>query len=246
MALMLSLEPLSSDTSSISSATRGTESSPASKISLSSATASSLDITSQSPSQASSSTSSAAARSWMMISGQGETFCISAGRSGRVLYPKSPSARDTARSPSTRFHCTNPPAESIRSRSRGFTGLWSKERGLAPPGTPMTQRESPALEQMMCLGVTMAVTEVQPLVSCPPVVPWYARMSTSICRKALMSARPSSSGSSSFVMYSCHSGVASMMPTIFSLAYLAAPAPAWPSHTPRKRWSGLEGMSTEM
>jgi hypothetical protein len=35
---------------------------------------------------------------------------------------------------------------------------------------PITQRESPAFAQTMYFGVTMAVTDVHPLVSCPLVV----------------------------------------------------------------------------
>mmetsp|Transcript_6296 Transcript_6296/g.19727 ORF Transcript_6296/g.19727 Transcript_6296/m.19727 type:complete len:371 (+) Transcript_6296:1062-2174(+) len=93
-------------------------SSPATKL-----THSCDDITSQMPSHARMTNSSSGWRASLINSGAAVTACTSAGRSSRCLYAKSPSARDTARSPFTRLNLTCPPARSMRVFSSSRNGL---------------------------------------------------------------------------------------------------------------------------
>mmetsp|Transcript_17291 Transcript_17291/g.49477 ORF Transcript_17291/g.49477 Transcript_17291/m.49477 type:complete len:222 (+) Transcript_17291:701-1366(+) len=58
-----------------------------------------------------------------------------------------------------------PPAASIRARSRGLFGLWSKLSGTALPLRLSTARLSPALATMTCRSVTQATQAVQPMLS---------------------------------------------------------------------------------
>lgn len=55
-----------------------------------------------------------------------------------------------------------PPALVILSVSMGFSGLWSKERGIAFPALQRTLLESPALATNIFLGVTRRTLAVHP------------------------------------------------------------------------------------
>mmetsp|Transcript_34189 Transcript_34189/g.80111 ORF Transcript_34189/g.80111 Transcript_34189/m.80111 type:complete len:292 (+) Transcript_34189:753-1628(+) len=125
-------------------------------------------ITSQMPSHANTmNSSSSGTRGCTITSGKAVTACSLAPTVSQRLYTKSPSARETARSPFTRLNLTVEPAFSMRSFSPGLKGLWSYESATAAPPRLSTARESPVLAQTTCLGVTSVITEVEPLWSCP-------------------------------------------------------------------------------
>mmetsp|Transcript_59313 Transcript_59313/g.142321 ORF Transcript_59313/g.142321 Transcript_59313/m.142321 type:complete len:239 (+) Transcript_59313:339-1055(+) len=146
------------------------------------------DITSQMPSHAKMTNSSAAVRSKALISGKAVTACRSAGCVSHRLYTKSPTARATARSPFTRPNLTSPPAARMRSFSGASSGLWSSDSATASPPLQRTARESPVLEQMTCVGERSVITAVEPLWSLPFSTSGSARISASIAMSATSNA----------------------------------------------------------
>lgn len=90
---------------------------------------------------------------------------------GRLLYSKSPIARDKFRFPSIRPSAfTKDPAFVILYLSRGFVGLWSKESGVAFLLTDTSALESPAFAQIIFFpppgsGTIKHTFAVQPLPS---------------------------------------------------------------------------------
>mmetsp|Transcript_23411 Transcript_23411/g.70133 ORF Transcript_23411/g.70133 Transcript_23411/m.70133 type:complete len:264 (+) Transcript_23411:211-1002(+) len=124
----------------------------------------SLEVTSHSPSHANSTNSSSPGRRCTkMQSGSADTFCLTAGRSDRILYSKSPKARDRARPPSTRPLKTRPPASQIRDISFESVGLWSKVDTITLPPRDSSERESPMLENTICRGPMSTDVHVAPL-----------------------------------------------------------------------------------
>mmetsp|Transcript_88503 Transcript_88503/g.247538 ORF Transcript_88503/g.247538 Transcript_88503/m.247538 type:complete len:235 (+) Transcript_88503:40-744(+) len=124
---------------------------------------------------------SLASHSKLVNSGSAETGWSSWRGPPVSLCGASPKARLTARSPLTRatpwMNCTVPPVRSIRSRSLGWSGLWSVVRPpsvpgpstMLPSGRPSSTRLSPMLPTRSLRrpgaseGCTKAKVPVEPL-----------------------------------------------------------------------------------
>mmetsp|Transcript_43400 Transcript_43400/g.143586 ORF Transcript_43400/g.143586 Transcript_43400/m.143586 type:complete len:234 (+) Transcript_43400:787-1488(+) len=146
-------------------------------------------ITSQMPSHASTTNSSLSeSRASTMTSGNAVTACAFRSTVSHRLYTKSPSARETARSPLTRLNLTVPPAASIRAFSSGLYGLWSSDSGTACPARQSTARESPVFAQTMCFGEMSVMTDVDPDWSWPDSTSGCCRSSASIDISAVSNA----------------------------------------------------------
>lgn len=150
---------------------------------------SSLVITSHMPSQARTikaiCSSGLFEREKYVISGSGETNCWSGRRLELFLYSKSPSARETASEPFTRWMRTVPPASWIRWRSAWspripqmilfcytvwkqsiLLGLWSfVARRTRPSVETSIARESPTFKKWIRSGSTKQQIAVEPLLS---------------------------------------------------------------------------------
>lgn len=110
------------------------------------ATMSSLDFTSQIPSQP----IMIKSRFWLgilMMSGLAVMIWSYGGNLAFPLYSKSPSALERFKLPFTLPYWTYPPAFVIRFISRSSSGLWSMLSGTTFLFTDATARESPAFAQ---------------------------------------------------------------------------------------------------
>mmetsp|Transcript_24946 Transcript_24946/g.74396 ORF Transcript_24946/g.74396 Transcript_24946/m.74396 type:complete len:226 (+) Transcript_24946:90-767(+) len=155
---------------------------------------SSLVLTSQTPSQASTMNSSSSVSGTWIMSGVEQIICFSCPSSGFFLYSMSPIARDKFRFPLTRWwtlvptgiSSTLPPASSMRRRSVPSLGLWSWESSTGFPLRQSTARESPALAHTTSAFDNKTQTAVHPTLSAAPASglstgPWFSkRLSSAI------------------------------------------------------------------
>mmetsp|Transcript_5580 Transcript_5580/g.14188 ORF Transcript_5580/g.14188 Transcript_5580/m.14188 type:complete len:263 (+) Transcript_5580:151-939(+) len=125
-----------------------------------------LDMTSHTPSHASSRNSSSAQIVSHMTSGCAVMIWSLGARSALPLYLRSPIARDRLRLPLTRhtppMSLRKPPAASMRFFSISCAGLWSFDSGTADPPRHSTARLSPALPTKIFPSRIIATTAVQP------------------------------------------------------------------------------------
>mmetsp|Transcript_42649 Transcript_42649/g.118722 ORF Transcript_42649/g.118722 Transcript_42649/m.118722 type:complete len:312 (-) Transcript_42649:87-1022(-) len=200
-------------------------------------TTSSLDITSQMPSQQRIRYSMSSLRGMMVHSGSTVTCCASGGRSWRCLYKKSPKARETARSPFTRRFTTLPPPASIRFCSGSLFGLWSSEPQTGAPAVAResTARESPQLPTITCVSVTIAVMAVLPEWSSPEAIAGSVFMSSS----SLMKLSRMMALSSSAVLAASKRGSAQILGSSRSAAVMEMSEPPCPSKTANQEYSGF-------
>ena len=211
---------------------------------------SSLDMTSQMPSHAKITNSSPAVRTSANTSGSGETSCSHGPLPATFLYSKSPSARDTASEPFTRWIMTLPPAFWMRSFSIGLIGLWSSVRNDTRLSLESTARESPQFPKKMCVGEMTAHTAVEPLLSSPLTTSGEARILSSSDRKPsvipfLILSRdascPSPPDSSFPLMPTLKNSFDIIASSSWTEQHADTRAPAWPSKIAKNdqffRWS---------
>mmetsp|Transcript_508 Transcript_508/g.1359 ORF Transcript_508/g.1359 Transcript_508/m.1359 type:complete len:284 (-) Transcript_508:732-1583(-) len=172
--------------------------------------ASSLVMTSHSPSDAKSNSWSSWLRISRVISGSAMTYGLS-------LW--SPIARLMASSPITRFHQMKPPAFSTRTASSLRLALWSELSVSAPLRRATTARESPALATHRWRRPSSDTTAVVPM----SVAPCFCSSSLSVARNACVNAIWISSGSGSG---SCSGPCTSLGLEPGSVASAAPDAPA--------------------
>mmetsp|Transcript_32244 Transcript_32244/g.75977 ORF Transcript_32244/g.75977 Transcript_32244/m.75977 type:complete len:330 (-) Transcript_32244:85-1074(-) len=180
------------------------------------AAASLEDITSQSPSEASTRKSSPLTSVRCLISGSADTHFFNS---------LSPKPREVASTPLTRAHpqySTVPPFWTMRLRSEGLSGLWSSLIASAVLPWHRMVRLSPAFATNSSLPNSSAVVTVLPSPS--PSFAACARKSPSVLRNAPTNAF---SGSEFWSIWS-------RFRPRYSLAHIAARFPECPSKTPKK------------
>mmetsp|Transcript_24982 Transcript_24982/g.59452 ORF Transcript_24982/g.59452 Transcript_24982/m.59452 type:complete len:427 (+) Transcript_24982:180-1460(+) len=131
-------------------------------LSRTNATTSWFDITSHTPSHASTMNSSPSLSSSSTTSGTQLTSCSSGRRPSWPLNSRSPRARERLSEPLILPSHTKPPALLILSSSAGSEGLWSRLMGSTTPARLRTHLESPALATQSRRPSTSATTAVHP------------------------------------------------------------------------------------